>query len=71
MLRFALHRQGQGSQVSTRCYGMHCRGLTLVLPHRAGLGWRPTDLNVSASTDRRIGFLLALVDGVSILGEIR
>jgi hypothetical protein len=26
MLRFALHRQGQNSQVSTRCHGIACRG---------------------------------------------
>ena len=25
VLRFALHRQGQDSQVSTRCHGMPCR----------------------------------------------
>jgi hypothetical protein len=53
MLRFALHRQGQNSQVSTRCHGMPCRGLTLVLLHSAGLGYRPTDLNICPSTDRQ------------------
>jgi hypothetical protein len=27
--RFALHRQGQNSQVSTRCHALPCRGLVL------------------------------------------
>jgi hypothetical protein len=71
VLRFALHRQGQNSQVSTRCHGMPCRGLTLVLPNSAGLGYRPTGLNVSPSTDWRKGFLPALNGQVSTLGEIR
>ena len=68
---FALHRQGQNSHVSTRCHGMPCRGLTLVLPHSAGLDHRPTDLNLSPSTDRRTGFLPARGDRLSTLGEIR
>ena len=38
VLRFALHRQDQNSQVSTRCHGMPCRGSTLVLPNSVGLG---------------------------------
>ena len=71
VLRFALHRQGQNSQVSTRCHGMPCRGSLLVLPNSAELGYRPTDLNVSPSTDRRKGFLPARNDRVSTLGEIR
>jgi len=69
--RFALHRQGQNSQASTRCHGMPCRSLTLVVPYSAGLGYRPTDLNVSSSTDRAKGFLPARNDRVCILGEIR
>jgi len=50
---------------------MVCRGLTLVLPNSAGLGDRPTDLDVSPSTDRRKAFLPALGDRVSSLGDIR
>ena len=53
MLRFALHRQGQNSHVSPRWHAMPCRGLTLVLPHSAGRGYRPTCLNVAPYTDRR------------------
>jgi hypothetical protein len=68
VLKFALHRQGQNSQVSTRCHDMPCRGLTLVLPSSAGLGYRPTTCNVQPSTDRRKGFLPALNDRVSTLG---
>jgi hypothetical protein len=71
VLRFALHRQGQNSQVSTRWHGMPCRGLTLVLPNSAGLGYRPTDLNVQPSTDTRKAFLPARNDRLSTLGEIR
>jgi hypothetical protein len=71
VLRFALHRQGQNSQVSTRWHVMPCRGLTLVLPNSAGLGYRPTELNVQPSTDRRKGFLPALNGRVSTLGAIR
>ena len=71
MLRFALHRQGQNSHVSTRWHGMPCCGLTLVLPTSAGLGYRPTDLNVQPSTDRRKAFLPARNDRLSTLGEIR
>ena len=71
MLRFALHRQGQNSQVSTRCHAMACRGSVLVLPDSAGLDSRPTGLNVRPSTDRRKGFLPALKGPVSTLGEIR
>ena len=68
MLRFALHRQGQNSQVSRRCHGMSCRGLTLVLPSSVGLGYRPTGLNVTPSTDRRKGFLPAQNGRVSTQG---
>src|SRR5664280_2352869 len=67
VLRFALHRQGQNSQVSTRCHGIACRSSLLVLPNSVGLGYRPTGLNVQPSTDRRKGFLPALNDRVSTL----
>ena len=67
MLRFALHRQGQNSQVSTRCHAMACRGSLLVLPNSVGLGYRRAGLNVQPSTDRRKGFLPALGDRVSTL----
>jgi hypothetical protein len=67
MLRFALHRQGQSSQVCTRRHGMRCSGLTLVLPNRVGPGYRPTGLNAQPSTHRRKGFLPALNDRVSTL----
>ena len=68
MLRFALHRQGRNSQVSTRCHGMPCRGLTLVLPNTARLGYRRAGLNVQPSTDRRTGFVPARNDRFSTLG---
>jgi MFS family permease len=68
MLRFALHRQGQNSQVSTRCHGMSLRGLTLVQPSSVGLGYRPTGLNVRPSTDRRKRFLPAMNGRVSTIG---
>ena len=71
MTRFALHRQGRNSHDSTRWYGMPCRGLMLVLPNSAGLDYRPTDRNVSPSTDRRKGLLPAPGDRVSTLGKIR
>ena len=71
MLRFALHRQGQNSHVRAHCHAMACRGLTLLLPDRAGLGYRPTDLNVFPSTDRRKDFLPARNDRVCTRGEIR
>jgi hypothetical protein len=69
MLRFALHRQGQNSQVCTRCHAMACPGSLLVPPNSVGLGYRPTGLNVRPSTDRRKGFLPALNDRVSTLGQ--
>ena len=69
--RFALHRQGQSSHVCTRWRAMACRGSLLVLPHRAGLGYRPTERDVSPSTDRRKGFLPALSDGVCTSGDVR
>ena len=69
MCRFALHRQGQNSHVAARCRAMAARGSLLVLPPSAGLGYRPTDLNVQPSTDRRNGSLPALNDRVSTLGE--
>ena len=71
MCRFALHRQGQSSHVTARCHAMACRGVTLVLPHSAGRGYRPTDLNVSPSTDRRMGLLPARNARVSTQGGIR
>jgi hypothetical protein len=75
MLRFALHRQGQNSHVSTRCHGMLCRGSRNYWSNNrartTGLGFRPTRSNVSPSTDRRKDFLPALGDRVSTLGETR
>jgi len=71
MLRFALHRQGHNSHVSTRWHPMPCRGSRLVLPNSAGLDYRPTDLNASLSTERRVDFLPALNDRISTRGEIR
>jgi len=71
MLRFALHRQGQNSHVCTRWHAKPRRGLTLLQPNSAGRGYRPTDLNVSPSTDRPKGLIPARNDRVSTLGEIR
>ena len=65
VLRFALHRQGQDSQVCTRCHGMPWRSSLLVLPNSVGLGYRPTGWNVQPSTGGRKGFLPALDDRVS------
>jgi hypothetical protein len=62
VLRFALHRQGQNSPVSTRCHGMACRG-SRQLPNSAGLGYRRAGLNVQPSTDRRKDFLPAAAAG--------
>jgi hypothetical protein len=71
VLRFALHRQGQNSQVSTRCHGKPCRGSLLVLLNGAGFGYRPTRRKLSPSTDRQKGLLPALKDQVSTLGKKR
>ena len=71
MCRFALHGQGQSSHVAARWRAMACRGSLLVLPHCAERGYRPTDLFVSPSPDRRNGFLPALGDRVSTRGEIQ
>jgi hypothetical protein len=68
MLRFALHRQGQNSQVCTRCHAIPCRGSLLVLPNSVGLGYRPTVRLLPPSTNRRKGFLPALNDRVPTLG---
>jgi len=71
MCRFALHRQGQSSHLSRAARPMACRGSVLVLPNGAGLGYRPNDLNRSPCTGKQRGFLPALGDHVSTLGEIR
>ena len=57
MSRFAFHRQGQNSHGCTLARGGLPR-LTLGLPHSAGLGHRPADLDVSLSTGRLNGLLL-------------
>ena len=62
MLRLALHRPSQDSQVAARRHAM-ARSL-LVLPNSVGLGDRPTDLNVHPVTDSRKGFLPARNDRV-------
>ena len=71
MSRLALHRQCQNSQDWPRWHAVACRSLTLVGPNSAGLGYRRAELNVSPSTDRRMGFLPARSDWFSILGGIR
>ena len=68
MLRFALHRQGQSSQVSTCGHAMACRGSLLVLPSGVRLGSRPTVRTLSPATDSRQGFLPAPHDQVFTLG---
>ena len=69
MLRFALRRQGQNSQVCTRWNGIDALPrLTLVLPDSVGLGYRPTGLKARPSTDSRKGFLPTLNDRVSTQG---
>jgi hypothetical protein len=68
MLRFALHRQGQNSQVSTRCHGMPCRGPMRYCQTVSGLVIAQQVRTLSPSTDRRKGFLPALNDRVSTLG---
>ena len=71
MFRFALHRQGQYSHVCTRFRGAPCRGSLLVLPHRAGPGYRAMDRNVSPCAHRPKGPLPALGDRILTLGEVR
>ena len=55
MSRFALHRAGQDCQVCPRWHARACRGLALVGPKRAGLGYRRAGLNEQPATDRRKG----------------
>jgi hypothetical protein len=62
--RFALHRQGQNSQVCPRCRARSCRGLTLVDPIGAGRGYHRAGLNGQGSTDGRNGLPLALGERV-------
>jgi hypothetical protein len=69
MVGFAFHRQGQNSHACTRSRAMARRGLTLVLPDGAGLGYRPTYPDLSPSTDRAKGFLPAVNGRVSTPGE--
>jgi hypothetical protein len=69
--RFTLHRQGQNPRSSTRSRAIACRALTLVMPHGAALGYRPTDLGVSPCPDRAKGLLPARHARASTLGEIR
>jgi hypothetical protein len=71
MGRFALHRPGQRSPLWTRWHAMGRRGVTLVLPHRLRLGYRPTALFLQRATDMGKGFPLAPDDRVSSLREIR
>jgi hypothetical protein len=66
--RSALHRQEQNCQVCPRWHARCRRGLTLVGPKRAGLGYRRAGLNEQPSTDRRKGFLPARIDWVCTLG---
>ena len=71
MCRYALHRQGQKAHVSTCCHAMAARSVTVVLPHTAGRGYRPTELNICPSTDRPKGLFPAPGDRVCTPGEIR
>jgi hypothetical protein len=71
VLRFALYRQGQSSHVCTHWHAMAWRGSLLVLPSRAGPGYRPTDLNVQPATDRATGLLSARNGRACTRGEIR
>jgi hypothetical protein len=66
--RFALHRQGQNSQVCPRWHAIPCRGLALVGPKRAGLGCCRAGLNVPPATDGPKLFLPARGERVSTLG---
>jgi len=71
MLRLALHRQGQNSQVSTRCHGMPCRGLTLVTAKQCRAWLSPNRPERICFHRQAEGFLPARNDQVSTLGEIR
>jgi hypothetical protein len=71
VLRFTLHRQGQKPNVFTRCHDVACSGLRLVLPERAGPGYRPTELNVQPAAGRQKVILPARNDRVSTLGEFQ
>jgi hypothetical protein len=66
--RFALRRQGQNSHVCPRWHAIPCRGLALVGPQRAGLGYCRAGLNVQPVTDGQKLFLSARSDRVSTLG---
>ena len=73
MLRFALDRQGQNSQVCARSHAMACRGSrpVLQLKKHNGFGYRRPELNLQPSTEARKGFLPALGNQVSTLGVNR
>jgi hypothetical protein len=73
MLRFALDRQGQDSQVCARGHAMACRGSrpVLQLKKHNRFGYRRPELNVQPCTDIRKVFLPALGDQVSTLGVNR
>jgi hypothetical protein len=71
MVRFAINRPGQSSPVAMPWGVTACRGVTRVVPNSAGLGYRPTDLEVSPSTGRWESSLPARSDRVCNRGEIR
>jgi hypothetical protein len=72
MLRFALHGQGQNSQVSTRCHGMPCRGSLRFLQLKAQQVWlSPARAERTTLHRQPEGFLPALNDRVSTLGVNR
>jgi hypothetical protein len=65
MCRFALHRQGQSSHVSTRSCWTHKRART------TGRGCRRSGGGGQPSTDRAKALFPARSDRVSTLGETR
>jgi hypothetical protein len=56
MLRFALHRQGQSSQVSTRCHATACRGLTLATAKQCRAWLSPNRIERTAFHRQAEGF---------------
>jgi hypothetical protein len=66
MLRFALPRRGQNSQVCTHGHARPCRGTAQTL---AGPGYHLPELNLTDPTDNGKSFLPARTTGFPPWGE--
>jgi hypothetical protein len=69
MLRFTLHRQGHDFQVCTGRHGTPDHGFRLVVPHRAGPGYRPILRGLCPSPGPAMGLLPALKNRVCTLAK--